>query len=103
MPCHHVSTSRGMAIVCTRGSRSPQPQRCVCCGGTRDIKLCDGPHPTQRNPQSTCDAPICRYHALHVEPDWDYCPRCATLPAIQAQHGLVATQAPSASPAAPVV
>lgn len=94
MPCYHVPTAHKVTIVCTRERRAPAPQRCVCCGGTRDLKLCDGPHPSKRDPNATCDAPICRYHALHVAPDWDYCPRCAVLPAVQEQHGLVATLAP---------
>lgn len=95
MPCYHRHTSHGLAIVCTR-SFHPPPQRCVCCGGTRDLKLCDGPHPTQRHPKATCSAPICRHHAFHVDPDWDYCPRCKGLPAVLEQHGLVETPVPSA-------
>jgi hypothetical protein len=39
----------------------------------------------------TCNTPVCLSHALHVEPAWDFCPRCARLPEVLARHGLVET------------
>jgi hypothetical protein len=81
MPCYSVRN----ALVCTRGTPA---QRCVVCRTTRDLKLCDGPHPTKRDPKRTCDAPVCRHHALHVDPDWDFCPRCARLPEVLSRHGM---------------
>ena len=59
----------GTAIVCSRG-RKPKP-RCAC--GRPSTKLCDGPKPNGK----TCDEPLCNEHAVHHEPDTDYCPLCA--------------------------
>jgi hypothetical protein len=41
------------------------------------MKLCDYPLPDKSG--RTCDALVCVEHALHVEPDTDYCPQHATL------------------------
>jgi hypothetical protein len=82
MSCYVVGTKRGgVAILCTRTTRPPV-RRCLVCNQPETlctIRLCDGPHPTRRNPALTCDAVICTDHAVHVEPDTDYCPRCAKL------------------------
>lgn len=73
-----VATEHGMeyahAIVC--GSR--EVKRCVECKTTRNIKLCDWPL-TGAKAGQTCDRPVCSEHALHREPDTDYCPAHAQL------------------------
>lgn len=80
MSCEHVARpDGGIVILCTRTPRKPL-RRCTVCNRPETqctIKLCDGPHPTRRNPARTCDVVICTDHAVHVEPDTDYCPRCA--------------------------
>lgn len=89
MPCDHVDLpGGGVAIVCRRGRRSAPPsRRCRVCDMPDTMvamKLCDGVVDSpeivdgmQRRRRTTCDAPICVYHALHVEPDTDLCPRHA--------------------------
>jgi hypothetical protein len=68
-------TERGQeyatAIVCSRGHAS---KRCVTCGTTREIMLCDWALRGATAGQ-TCDRPVCRTHARHVGTDTDYCPR----------------------------
>lgn len=51
---------------------------CVVCQTTRDITLCDFPL-TGRKAGQTCDRPVCRHHAMHEDPDTDYCPAPARL------------------------
>ena len=62
----------GYAIVCTRGGQ----KRCVC--GRPSEKLCDFPL-TGAKYGKTCDRPLCRFCAVHSEPDTDYCQPHATL------------------------
>ena len=75
MPCRTIKLSGGrIAMVC--GPRIRQPlRRCVVCNVPEtmaSIKLCDAPVGA-----GTCDAVVCVEHALHVEPDTDFCPRHA--------------------------
>jgi len=81
MPCRTVVIpGGGIAIVCSRGSTANH-RRCVVCklpGNQCDMKLCDYPLHGEKAGQ-TCDRPICRDHALHVEPDTDFCPAHARL------------------------
>jgi hypothetical protein len=68
-------------LVCGPTARRPV-RRCIVCNQPETlctIRLCDGPQPTTRNPARTCDAVLCTDHAVHVEPDTDFCPRCARL------------------------
>jgi len=60
----------GAAIVCSRGRRPKQ--KCIACNAEAPL-LCDWPVGDGK----TCDAPICRRHAVHVGPDRDYCPEHA--------------------------
>lgn len=73
-----VATEHGMeyahAIVCSRTAA----RRCVVCGTTRAIKLCDFPLTGPKAGQ-TCDRPVCVTHATHEDPDTDYCPRHARM------------------------
>jgi hypothetical protein len=78
MPCRHVHRpGGGYAIVCgPRVRRSIR--RCVVCNcpdTMATMKLCD--YPLQDKLGRTCDAPVCVEHAMHVEPDTDYCPQHA--------------------------
>ena len=72
MPCRTVPIpGGGLALVC--GPR-PRLRRCVVCHVPEPlatIRLCDAP---QANGRGTCDAVVCVEHAVHVEPDTDYCP-----------------------------
>ena len=55
-------------------------RRCVVgnCPETMDsMKLCDAL--VLGKPGQTCDAAVCVDHALHREPDTEYCPQQATL------------------------
>ena len=72
MPCDTIPLGDGaFAIVCTRG---PRRRKCSVAGCGADAPfLCDGPG----EGRSTCDAPICKPHALHVGRGRDLCPRCA--------------------------
>ena len=65
MPCRIM----GKAIVCSRGGRRTAP--CAYCGRPQDV-LCDFPLTAARAGQ-TCDKPMCKACATHVEPDEDYC------------------------------
>jgi hypothetical protein len=77
MPCRTVHIpGHGLAIVCSRVSR-PRVPRCSVCHVPQTLatlKLCDG---VVEQRQGTCDAWVCVDHAVHVEPDSDYCPRHA--------------------------
>jgi hypothetical protein len=80
MACRTVSLANGgIVIVCSRGEgRSyPNVRRCIVCNRPEtmcSIKLCDA----DVGNDMTCDAVVCRDHAVHREPDTDYCPRHAT-------------------------
>lgn len=67
-PCEVIAPG---IIACSRG-----PRRRLCsvprCGQVAPL-LCDGPKPGG----GTCDAPICKAHALHVGHNRDLCPSCA--------------------------
>ena len=74
MPCNRVDMGNGnYAIVCSRGHR--KPKKCAYCD--RDgTQLCDhrmGPVVFGQPAPATCDTPMCRLHAHHVEPDTDLC------------------------------
>jgi hypothetical protein len=79
MPCYMMRLADGgVAIVCARGRQGKQ-KRCHVCNCPESIttmKLCDYPVAGKKRSQ-TCDKPICIEHALHVEPDTDYCPEHA--------------------------
>ena len=75
MPCDPVRLRDGtMAIVCSRGSRR-RPAHCDFCGEPHE-KLCDFRLPSGR----TCDKKLCRQHATHRAPNWDYCPEHKNAP-----------------------
>jgi hypothetical protein len=78
MACRTVALGHGAyALVCTREKRTP-PRRCIVCHipeTMATIKLCDFRLPKGQ----TCDAVMCLDHALHVDPDEDYCPNHARL------------------------
>jgi len=65
MPCDVVRTPGGMAIVCRSTKQKP---RCAYCTDP-GTQLCD--HVIAAG--KTCDTPMCRRHAKHVEPNQDYC------------------------------
>ena len=65
MPCTVV----GNAIICSRGGR--RTVLCAYCGRPQEV-LCDFPL-TGARARQTCDKPMCRACATHVEPDEDYC------------------------------
>jgi hypothetical protein len=69
-------TGGGVAIVCGPFHHRQQRRCCVCHvpETLATLKLCDGPPLRGRG---TCDQPVCVDHAVHVEPDIDYCPRHA--------------------------
>ncbi len=70
MPCNPIKLpGGGSAIICSRG---PRRKPCCHCGRPSD-KLCDFPL-TGAKAGSTCDRPVCENHAIHREPDTDYCP-----------------------------
>ncbi len=71
MSCHTVIVDGSAMIVCTRGPR----KRCVVCRSEHHLTLCD----YEVAPGRTCDTAACIYHAHHLEPDVDYCPRHAQL------------------------
>jgi hypothetical protein len=77
MACRPIKLPRGAtAIVCGPRVRRPL-RRCVVCNVPEtmaSIKLCDAPVGA-----GTCDAVLCIEHALHVDPDTDYCPQHARL------------------------
>ena len=80
MPCRTIPLpGGGTAIVCGPRVRRPL-RRCVVCNvpdTLATMKLCDGPR-NGGKPGQTCDAPVCVEHALHIEPDTDYCPAHAS-------------------------
>lgn len=67
MRCERV----GNAIVCG-GRRKRSAANCSLCHWRPAVVLCDGPEASTRK---TCDAPMCKECASHVDPDRDYCPR----------------------------
>lgn len=80
MACIPVRTPDGrVMIVCTRGPS--KERRCIVCRRPEsrcEMRLCD--YPERNGPKTKlCSQPICSFHALHVEPDLDYCPRHAQL------------------------
>jgi len=64
MPCKH----RDGMIICSRATFS---KPCKYCGRPHE-KLCDFPL-TGDKAGKTCDFPMCRRCAYHVNPDSDYC------------------------------
>lgn len=73
MPCKVVPVDGGHAIICIRGKRF---KPCAYCAALHEV-LCDGPGATKG---STCDLPMCREHATHVEGrNLDYCRKHAAL------------------------
>ncbi len=54
----------GVAIVCSAGARQI---RCGC--GNVSTLLCDWKTPTPKNPNKTCDEPLCPKCATEVGPD----------------------------------
>lgn len=83
MACEHfdITTPNGhrmRGFVCSRGAR-PRRKRCTVCGDLCEL-LCDGPASSTDPSSESCDAPICPAHALHVEPNRDYCPAHRHMP-----------------------
>jgi len=76
MPCTVRATGAGgVALVCSRGPRR-RLRRCAVCQrreAQTALVLCDAPIVGG----TTCDAAVCPAHAVHREPDLDYCPRHA--------------------------
>ena len=75
MPCRTLRLADGrIAIAC--GPRVRRPLlRCVVCGCPNtmcSMKLCDGPG---LQPDTTCDRPVCTEHAVHRDPNTDFCPQ----------------------------
>ena len=75
MPCAtRVMPNGAIAIVCSRGpSVRRWLRRCIVCHRREDqtaLVLCDG----VTSDGETCDTPVCQVHAVHVDPDSDYCP-----------------------------
>jgi len=82
-----VDPDGGVTIIC-HGGRRPEPRRCVVCqrkegqrlpGQAEGLRLvlCDAVVRPEATRQRTCDAAVCAVHAVHREPDTDYCPRHA--------------------------
>ncbi len=66
MACEVVRLPGGQtAIVCGPRKRI---RPCAYCSAP-GVVLCDH----EIGPGKTCDVPMCRAHAKHVEPDRDYC------------------------------
>jgi len=85
MTCHVVKVGGFTSIVCTRGERPPAPCSVPGCGRTHEI-LCDHPLKGTRSGK-TCDAKLCRAHAVNVGPDRDYCPAHARQQALDLGAG----------------
>jgi len=72
MPCSTFDMGNGVTgIICSRGRR----KKCAYCD-RESTQLCDhrtGPVIFGQPAGATCDTPMCRAHAHHVEPDRDYC------------------------------
>lgn len=66
MPCEVI----GGAIVCSRSSGKTLG-KCRQCWVREATLLCDGPSVSDRG--KTCDTPLCRTCAVHVEPNRDFC------------------------------
>lgn len=67
MTCEKIAMpGGGVAIVCSRGRRTPPKCRC----GRPATLLCD--HPKSKG--GTCDKPICAACASEVGPDRHHCP-----------------------------
>jgi hypothetical protein len=61
----------GSAIVCGPRGRT---QKCAYCAKS-SVALCDAVvGKTLGGADITCDRPLCKDHARHVEPDEDFCP-----------------------------
>jgi hypothetical protein len=81
MPYIHILDDNRKIIGSAHVNLGPKGNReagyCFACAqdGIRALSsaLCDFKLPSGR----TCDARICSYHAQHVEPDTDYCPKHA--------------------------
>lgn len=86
MPCIPVVGPKGArGWVCVRG---PQPRpKCHLCGRPGGL-LCDYP----AGPGKTCDRPLCRRCALHLDRDTDWCPS-------HALEGFPPAQQPAPEPA----
>mgnify|MGYP001566962773 CR=1 FL=1 len=69
-------------IVC---SRMAPAKNCVVCHTQYNIKLCDYPLTGDKQGQ-TCDRPVCGTHAVHQDPDTDYCPSHARVLAVSQQQ-----------------
>ena len=75
MPCVSVQRPDGsVMIMCSRGPVAWRwLRKCVVCHRREDqtaLVLCDG----VTSGGETCDTPVCQVHAVHVDPDADYCP-----------------------------
>jgi hypothetical protein len=71
-----VDPDGGVTIIC-HGGRRPAPKRCVVCQRTEAqtaLVLCDAVVRPDAKRSRTCDAAVCTAHAVHREPDTDYCP-----------------------------
>jgi hypothetical protein len=80
MPCDVIERQGvGVALVCSRGPR--RLRRCIVCQRSEaqtPLVLCDAVvRPDKVKGSRTCDAAVCARHAVHREPDLDYCPRHA--------------------------
>ena len=67
MDCHSVNLGDGASAIVCGGRKAP---RCRC--GMRAPLLCDWK--ISRNPDRTCDRPICTGHAFSPAPGKDLCP-----------------------------
>jgi hypothetical protein len=79
MPCTPFELPSGVRGIVCGPRRRRKVLRCSVCnvpGTVATMRLCDGP---ARRGKGTCDAPVCVEHALHVEPEKDYCPTHAQL------------------------
>lgn len=88
MDCHPFSGPDGLrGFVCSRGQKRHEPRRfCVVClrAGTKTPAtiLCDWPNDafTSSPAPKTCDAGLCREHAVRVGTGIDHCPGHRTEP-----------------------
>jgi hypothetical protein len=69
MPCIVDVLDDGSLLFCC--GEGLDDIRCSVCSSWADV-LCDWHLDLPRS--RTCDAPLCRIHALHVEAEVDYCP-----------------------------
>lgn len=70
MPCIPFSDASGkvQGLICGPGLR----KRCYLCGQPHEV-LCDARLPGRTGRAATCNRPLCRACAYHMEPDTDYC------------------------------